>query len=326
MPQQCHPVLTLTLNPALDLSAETPCVTPGPKLRLSRPRAEPGGGGVNVARAVQLLGGEVTAALALGGAMGAQLADLLRAEGVAAQVFEIDGDTRHSLTVTDAGDGGQYRFVLPGPVWPAELQERLLDWLRGHIPAGALVVLSGSQPDGVAAGFPASLCGMLPAGARLIVDTSGTALRALTGTPQQGSVPYLLRMDQAEAEEEAGQALATRRDSLEFASRLVSAGVAQVVIVARGADGSVLVGEGLRLHCIPPAVAVVSKVGAGDSFTGAFTLALARRQALPEALQYATAAAAAAVMTPGTELCRPGDVERLLPECRVLSFAGLQDA
>lgn len=317
MPQQRHPVLTLTLNPALDLSAETPCVKAGPKLRLSRPRAEPGGGGVNAARAVHLLGGQVKALLALGGAMGAQLADLLRAEGVAAEVFAIDGDTRHSLTVTDTGNGGQYRFVLPGPVWPGGQQARMLEWTCSQIEPGALVVLSGSQPDGVAAEFPASLCAMLPAGARLIVDTSGAALRALTGFPQPGAFPYLLRMDQAEAEEQAGRALATPQESLDFASQLVAAGAAQVVVLARGADGSVLVGEGMRLHCVPPTVAVVSKVGAGDSFTGAFTLALARGQGLPEALQYATAAAAAAVMTPGTELCRPGDVDRLLPECRL---------
>ena len=109
-----RPILTVTLNPAVDLAAATPQVVAGPKLRLGKPAIDPGGGGINVARAVRLLGGEALAFVALGGAMGAQLAWLVQRTGVPLVGFEAPGETRHSLTVTAEDSGAEYRFVLPG--------------------------------------------------------------------------------------------------------------------------------------------------------------------------------------------------------------------
>ncbi|MGB8621818.1 MAG: PfkB family carbohydrate kinase, partial [Paracoccaceae bacterium] len=91
-------------------------------------------------------------------------------------------------------------------------------------------------------------------------------------------------------------------------------------VVARGAEGSVLAARGLRLHAAAADVKVVSKVGAGDSFVGGMSLALARGGDLGEALRWGTAAASAAVMTPASRLCRHEDVEALLPQCTVTSL------
>ncbi|MCC5993108.1 MAG: 1-phosphofructokinase family hexose kinase [Rhodobacteraceae bacterium] len=311
------PIVTLTLNPALDVAAEADKVVPGPKLRVSEPVIEPGGGGINVARAIGRLGGQALAIAALGGLSGDRLAQLMRAGGHALEVFAIEGETRQSITVTDRSDGGQYRFVLPGPHWAEGQAHTLLDALGDRLAEGALVVLSGSQPPGLPAAFPGDVARLAVArGVRLLVDTSGPALARLIDTPSRAR-PFLLRLDEGEAGKQAGGALTSAAQAGELAGALVARGVASVVVVARGAEGSVLVGEGLRLSCSPPSVSVKSKVGAGDSFTGGFVLALARGEGLEAALLLGTAAAAAAVMTGSTELCRAEDVARIAPQCRV---------
>ncbi len=309
-------ILTITLNPALDLSSDAPRVVPGPKLRMSEPVVEPGGGGINVARAIRELGGEAQAVVALGGLTGARIKALLAEAAIDLVTMPVPGETRQSLSVTDRSDAQQYRFVMPGPVWTEDLAQRMLDTLAETAGNAALVVLSGSQPPGLDEGFPQALARRLKGvSARLVVDTSGPALTRLATAPEPDTAPYCLRMDQAESEEQAGRPLPDAADSLAFAEELVARGAARVVVLARGAEGSVLAGEGQRLSCRPPRVPVVSTVGAGDSFTGAFVLALARGAGLPEALQQATAAAAAAVMTPSTRLCRREDAERLIADC-----------
>lgn len=313
-------ILTITLNPALDLSADAPQVVAGPKLRLSEPVIEPGGGGINVARAIALLGGQARVLAALGGVTGARLAALITGGGLDLLRFELPDETRQSLSVTDLRDGAQYRFILPGPHWSAGQSEGLLARAADAAGPGGWVVLSGSQPPGVADDFPTQLAARLaPGAAHLVVDTSGAALAHLVAGGH-GAMPWCLRMDQAEAEEAAGRPLPTVTDTLAFAGELTARGVARVVVLARGAEGSVLAGEGARLHCRPPEVPVKSKTGAGDSFTGAFILALAQGDDLARALRRATAAAAAAVMTGATELCRREDAERLVEGCTMTSL------
>lgn len=308
------PILTVTLNPALDLSARLDRMVAGPKLRMTDPQTEPGGGGANVARAIHELGGAVTAWVALSGSAGAQHGALLHAQGVDVHVFDAPGETRSSWAVTDA-TGAQYRLQLPGPEWSAQHAQAALVDICAQ--AEGLVVLSGSQPPGVASDFPQTLARKLGPG-RLIVDISGEALRQSLDQPDPQAQLYLLRMDKAESEAQAGHALPDIAAALDYATALVARGVAAHVCIAQGAHGSVLAGPGgLTLHCRPPQVEVKSKVGAGDSFTGAFTLALAQGQDMAVALQWGTAAAAAAVMTEGTALCRREDFARLLPQCRV---------
>lgn len=311
MTNQAHPILTVTLNPALDLSARVEAMVPGPKLRLDAPLVEPGGGGVNVARAIHELGGEVAVWVALGGTAGAQHRALMDGQGLSVAPFEIVGETRANWAISDAA-GQQYRLQLPGPDWLEPQAEAALANIVEQ--ARGLVVLSGSQPPGLAPDFPQALARALGP-SRLIIDTSGAALQQLVTTPFPDARPFLLRLDQAESEAIAGGALGSIEASAAFARTLLARGVAEGVCLARGSEGSVLASAEGCWHSRPPHVPVVSKVGAGDSFTGAFVLALARNAPLPEALQHGTAAAAAAVMTEGTALCRSADVQRLIAQC-----------
>ncbi len=308
------PIVTLTLNPALDMSTEVARLVPDEKLRCAEPVLDPGGGGLNVSRAVMALGGESLALVALGGLTGDRLAGLIRAEGVPFLAITAPGETRQSLTVTENATARQYRFMLPGPKWAEIDQERIFTLLRASARVGAYGIISGSQPPGVPLDFPARLARAMP-GLNVILDTSGPALVEAINHP----IPGLdtLRMDGYEAEQIAGRLLATREDSANFAAELVARGVARTVIVARGADGSVLANDHERLFCQAAKVKVISTIGAGDSFVAGYVLMRARGQDAAPALAMATAAASSAVTTPATDLCRPKDVIRLLPQCKV---------
>lgn len=310
------PILTLTLNPALDMSSRVARLIPDQKLRCSEPMLDPGGGGLNVSRAIAALGGDSLALVALGGLTGDRLASLIRAEGVPFLALTAPGETRQSLTVTDEATGHQYRFMLPGPVWSEADQARVFRLLQASARPGAFGVISGSQPPGVPADFPARLARSMPE-VRVVLDTSGPALFEAVAHPIPGL--DILRMDEAEADGLSGRTLSSRSDTADFAQSLVQRGVASRVVIARGADGNVLADANQRLFAPAAKVRVVSPVGAGDSFVGALVMTLARGEPAARALGFASAAASAAVMTDATQLCRLDDVQRLLPHCEAVS-------
>ncbi|WP_208349221.1 1-phosphofructokinase family hexose kinase [Pseudaestuariivita rosea] len=309
-------IFTITLNPAVDLSTSVAGVKPGPKLRCGVPQIDPGGGGINVSRAISILGGESRALIAVGGTTGAQLRSLLQAESIDHIPFDVTGETRQSLSVHDDLTGDQYRFIMPGPGWDQQLVDRFLDQIHENAAPGDIVVLSGSAPPGVPVDFPAQLAHALaPTNSRLFVDTSGPALLHLFQS--SGNGVDLIRIDMAEAAEVAGRVLPDVRASADYAQQCVQAGVANVIVLARGAEGSVLATQDQRLFCNAADVPVKSKTGAGDSFLAGLTLALSRGEEYATALKWGATAASAAVMTDATSLCRKEDFDRLLSDCVV---------
>ncbi len=305
------PILTLTLNPALDMATEVAEIVPGHKLRCGEPLLDPGGGGLNVSRAIRALGGESLALVALGGLSGDRLAGLIRQAGVTFLSILGPGETRTSLSVRETATGLQYRFMLPGPIWGKAERERVFTLLRATARPGGFSVISGSQPPGMPVGFASELAEAMP-DSRTVLDTSGKPLVEAVKRPVPGL--EILRMDGEEAESLTGAPLTSREETADFAQSLVRQGVARKVVVARGADGNVLATADRRIFARAPQVTVKSAVGAGDSFVAGMVLALARGQSDDEALALAGAAAAAAVMTEATQLCRPEDVMRLLPQ------------
>ncbi|PIE10444.1 MAG: sugar kinase [Rhodobacterales bacterium] len=292
------PILTVTLNPALDLSTITGVVRPDRKLRCAAPRVQPGGGGVNVARVIKALGGDVRAMVAVGGHEGHLLVGLLREQGLHPAVIRLDQPTRSSLTVTALSDGHQFRFVMPGPDWGAEDVALAEGRIRTHAPAGAVVVPSGSLPPGVAPGFFSTLAPRL-SGVRVILDTSGNALRAAA----DATGLHTLRMDDEEARELSGESLSSIPQIARLAAELQAKHVAETVMIAAGARGTVIATDEGQWLCAPPVVKVVSAVGAGDSFVGAYALAIAEGVPPLEACILGTGAAAAACETPDSDLC-----------------------
>ena len=309
-------ILTITLNPTVDYCTTSKGIEPGLKLRCSEPQIDPGGGGINVARAVRLLGGQATALVAIGASSGANLLQLLALEGVPTVAFQGPGETRQSMSVIDETTGDQFRFVMPGPEWQDHDVPRALASVDQAATSDTLVVLSGSQPPGVAKDFPSILSDHVTGrGSRLIVDTSGPALFHLAEQPRDSL--YVLRMNGEEGEELAGRPLPTREDTATFAQELINKGVARIIIVARGADGSVMATKDGAWHGVSPPAPIVSKVGAGDSFVGGFTLELSRERPVDECLRKGVAAASAATMTEATRLCDPDLTEQQWHDCVV---------
>lgn len=300
-------IVTLTLNPALDLSTSTDKVRPTHKLRCPEPRLEPGGGGINVARVAHALGGDVTAVFPCGGPTGATFEKLLRDTGVPIAPVAIAGATRESFTVDESDSGEQYRFVLPGPTLVEAEIEQLLQTVIGMDGPPAYVVASGSLPPGCDPAIFHKLCGLCAKiGARLVVDTSGPALAAL-----EGGCAWLIKPSLREVQELVGRDLASEADECAAARELRDRGFADVVVVSLAERGALLVTEATELRLPAIEVPAGSAVGAGDSMVAGLTLALAAGKSLEDALLYGVAAGAGALLTPGTELVRREDVERL---------------
>src|SRR5262245_17082149 len=112
-------VVTVTPNPAIDISTAVEEVLPIRKLRCARARRDPGGGGINVARVARRFGADVTAIYPAGGSTGTLLQQLVDREGVRSIAISVREEMREDFTVLVEGSGKQYRFVLPG----AELSE-----------------------------------------------------------------------------------------------------------------------------------------------------------------------------------------------------------
>lgn len=302
-------ILTLTLNPSIDVTAAVAELKPEQKLRCSKAHYEPGGGGLNVSRVIRELGGTSLAFVRAGGPTGDWLKAMLEAEGITPCVHDAGGPTRPSFQITEQATGRMYRFVLPGPELGVAAARRLTTAVRKLIEETepGFVVASGSLPPGTPQDFLprlAALCRKRQT--RLIADTSGPALASLIGAGV-----YLIKPNREEIEALRRLLPNVKGPPESVAKALVRNKTATAVVVTLGAEGAILVTEEGAQHLTSPPVEARSAVGAGDSFVGALTLALDRGADLEEACRYGIAAGAAAVMTPGTELCRKRDVEAI---------------
>lgn len=306
-PSSSARIVTVTMNPALDIATSTEVVMPTEKVRCSAARYDPGGGGINVARVARALGAEAVAMFPAGGASGDLVTELLEAADVPLCRIRIAESTRESFTVNECRTERQYRFVLPGPTLSTVEQEECLHQLRSVAASADYVVASGSLPPGLSSDFYnriADVCAGLDV--PLILDTSGSGLRHLVG----GRV-FLLKPSVRELRECVGRELREEAEQLAAARELIDCGRARNVLVSLGSQGALLVtSQGAQRY---PAVPVPpgSGVGAGDAMVAGITVGLSNGWSLPKSIRLGIAAGAAMLMTPGTATCTRADVERL---------------
>lgn len=310
-------ILTLTMNPALDVSTSIDRVEPVHKLRCGPAQLHPGGGGINVARVLHRLGAQVLALYPAGGAVGQTLTTLLDAEAVPRQVVPIAGDTRESFSAHELSTGQDFRFVLPGPSLSAAECQACLDALAAHLRgpagAGAWVVASGGLPPGAPDDFYALVGRAVRAGGgRFVLDTHGPALRR---TLIEGV--HLVKPNLRELRELTGLPLDTEAERVAAARQLIAAGQAHTVALSLGEDGAMLVSPHGAWRAAALSVPVASTIGAGDSFVAGLVWALSQGHHEAQAFAHAMAASAAALLSQGTALCDPADVARLLGQVQV---------
>jgi 6-phosphofructokinase 2 len=300
-------VVTITPNPAVDLSTAVERIVPVYKLRGAWQRRDPGGGGINVARVIKRLGGDVSAIYPIGGATGDSLRKLVEREGVASCTFSIAGETREDFFVSEVSTGQQYRFILPGPQLTESEWPECLNLLSRTEPFPRFVVASGSLPGGVPDDFYARVARIAKQrGAKMILDTSGPALSAAVA---EGV--YLIKPNLREMRELVNRESSNADEWESAAKTILRNGKSAMIALTMGHLGAVLMTRDQVLRAPPLAITPVSAVGAGDSFLGALIYRLAAGADLKDAFRLAAAAGAAALLNPGTELCRADDVGRL---------------
>ncbi|MFD2245052.1 1-phosphofructokinase family hexose kinase [Pontibacter ruber] len=303
-----HKILTITLNPALDKSTHINRVLPEKKLRCAEPVYEPGGGGINVSRAVKKLGGESCAWLLAGGPAGERLCELLRKEGVEYWAGQTKSWTRENLMVKEDSTGDQFRFGMPGQQTEEQEWKQVIEKLEQLKELPEYVVASGSLPPGVPDDFYLQLAVIAhKRGFRLIVDTSGEALIKAAG---EGL--YLIKPNLGELAKLAGKEHISALEQEKIAMQVLDEGKCKVLVVSLGPRGAMLASKETGiLYVAPPTVKQESAVGAGDSMVAGMVMSLLKGWPLEDVIRYGVAAGTAATMTPGSELCRKEDTEEI---------------
>jgi 6-phosphofructokinase 2 len=303
-------IVTLTINSALDISTVIDRVIPEHKLRCRNPVYEPGGGGINVSRAIKKLGGESKTLFTSGGYTGNILDSLLKQEDITCCALTIGERTRESFAVFEESTGLQYRFSMEGPFLRKNEWEEVFKMLWNERPRPDYIVGSGLLPPGVPQDFYARIARAgRDLGARVIIDTSGEPLRLALQDH-----PFMIKPNLRELSMIAGHDLESTSEQDVIATEIIDKEQSDVVVVSLGEAGSLLATRNGLNRLKAPEVSVLSKVGAGDSMVAGIVTGLVSDKTIIDSVRYGVAAGTAAVISPGSGLCNLDDTERLFPQ------------
>jgi 1-phosphofructokinase len=294
-------IITMTLNPSVDRTVEVEALVRGAVVRANHVRVDPGGKGINVARALACNRYKARAVVPKGGPEGDHLISLLAAEGIDTVEVPITAAIRSNITVVEP-DGTTTKLNEPGAPFTQEELGRVVNAVLTASLGAEWAVLSGSVPPGTPDGFYADLIHMLAdIGIPTAIDTSGAALAsAITAKPA------LIKPNREELSELAGRPLTTIGEVLE-SSRLVLATGVMSVLASLGRDGALLVTRDHAWHAEARVAHPRNSVGAGDALLAGF---LALGADGPAALAEGVAWGAAAVSLPGSRMPGPDDLDR----------------
>ncbi|MBL8067178.1 MAG: 1-phosphofructokinase family hexose kinase [Armatimonadetes bacterium] len=311
-------VLSVTLNPALDQTIRVDGIQPHDTNRVLSMATDAGGKGINLSRIVAELGGETVATGFLGGQTGDFIRRVIQRQGVRDEFLTVQGETRTNFNV-ESGDGPPTTFNARGAEVTAEEWHRFVAHFTGLCTGADWVALGGSLPPGLRPEVFAMLGTIAKqAGARLVLDADGEAMRA-----GMASHPDFIKPNVKEAERLLQRPLAGNRDAIARAARdlfdlLASGNLADpAVVISRGAEGAVLCCRQGLFEAEPIAIQARSTIGSGDSLIGGMLYALGRGHVWPEALQWGNAAGAATAMTDGSEIGRKNVIAELIEKSKV---------
>jgi len=300
------------MNPAIDKSAGVNQIEPEKKLRCQELGLTPGGGGINVARAIHNLSGEARAIYPAGGLTGDMLEQLLEKEGINQYRIKVKNWTRENVSIVEESTNNQYRFEMPGSPLDEHETTLSLEAVLNESKTAEYLVASGSLPPGVPDDFYATLAKKTHgANLKLIIDTSGESLKKL-----KGSGIFLLKPNLREFREFTGLELLSEEDQKRAGRELVDNGTCEVLVLSLGADGVLLVTHDVQVRFRSPKVTVISRIGAGDSTVAGIVLGLTKDMDLKEAVMFGISCGASTVMSPGNELCQKSDVDRIFNQMK----------
>ncbi len=300
-------IITLTVNPVVDKDTTVAGIKPTTKLRCKSPDYYAGGGGINVSRALQKLGGESLCIYLAGGPTGTLLQQLVSNDGIEQKVIHIEGWTRENLSVTDTITNLQYRFGVPGPNVKEEEWQQVLKLLDEQIQKGDYVVASGKIPPGIPPDFYVQVSRITDKkGAKLVLDTSGEAL-----LPSMKANIYMMKPNLGELSIICGVDSISAIELETLANKFLENSPCEVLVVSMGAKGALLATKEIMEYIPAPTVHQKSTIGAGDSMVAGMVLSLMKGKSLSEMVKYGVACGTAATIHPGTQLCRKEDADKL---------------
>ena len=301
-------IVTLTMNPVLDKTAEAELVVPEKKTRCQSPTYAPGGGGINVSRAIKKLGCDSLSLLLSDGDNGKKITELLEEEKVRFKRIDSGQNTRENVMVYDKKTGSLYRFVMPGPEIKEKNWKKVLDEIKQLSPKPDYLVASGSLPPGVPDDFYARVASVSKKNdIRFVLDTSGPSMKLAM---EEGV--FLLKPNLREIREILNKDELTGMELEDAALEILNKDYCSLLVVSLGAKGAMLARkEDIIEYIVPPAMPVKSAVGAGDSMVAGILVGITKGYWPGQAVRYGVAAGTAAAMTSGSELCRKEDTERI---------------
>ena len=232
-------IVCVTPNAALDRTLVVPDFAIGHISRIPNAIAVPGGKGLNVLRAVRILGGKPLAMGLLGGHTGATVAAMVAADGYPAQWTLFEGETRTCTIIASRGEStviNESGRISPAD-WTALADDICRVAARDDVYA---VCLCGSLPDGAPPAAPSDLVARLGSTCiKLWVDSSKTSLKNAVAAK-----PYAIKVNRDEIAEALDVSLNTRADAVALARRLVDDGI-EIVVVSLGAAGALLIADDL---------------------------------------------------------------------------------
>ena len=282
-------ILTVTLNPALDLTVRLGQLAPGEVNRSPLMLTHAAGKGLNVAQVLADLGHTLTVSGFLGEDNAQAFDALFKRRGFVDAFIRVPGETRSNIKLAE-DDGRVTDLNGPGPQVDAQAQQTLLDTLERIAPGHDAVVVAGSLPRGVSPQWLHDLLlGLKAQGLKVVLDTSGEALK-------QGLAagPWLIKPNTEELSDALGRDISDLAAQVAAATALQAQGVEHVVI-SHGAEGVNWFSRGPALQALPPKVSVASTVGAGDSLLAGMLHGLLSADTPEQTLRTATAIAAMAV-------------------------------
>lgn len=305
-------IVCVTPNVALDRTLVAPDFAIGHISRIPKSIAVPGGKGLNVTRAVEILGGKTLTLGLLGGYTGRMVAAMVAEAGYQAEWTFFAGETRTCTII--AGPGGISTVINEaGGIEPADWQTLANDICRIAERADVKTIcLCGSLPAGAPATAPAGLIARVKAlGARIWVDSSETALQNAIAAR-----PYAIKVNCAEFAEALGERLDSERDVVAAARQLVADGT-RLAVISQGAAGALLVSDSLVVKAIPPRIQPVDPVASGDCLHAGIVTAISDGADLAEALRCGVAAGTVNALYAGGAQFTRGRYNEILAATRV---------
>lgn len=302
-----HKVITITVSPAIDKNTVVDKLVSEKKLSCLSPDYDPGGGGINVSKGLKKLGTNSLCLFPAGGASGSHLIELMEETGVTCMPIAIRNPIRENFIVVESTTNQQFRFGMPATELQADEIDVLLATLARHATGSDYIVASGAVPAGAGTDFFAKVASVAKkANARLVVDTSGEALKEVLEVGV-----FLVKPNLGELSKLCGAGTLDSRMVNEAAGELIKSGKCKVVAVSMGPKGAMLITAEEEIQVSAPLVKKKSTVGAGDSMVAGMVHALTLERTMREVIQMGVACGTAATMNPGTELFKREDAEKL---------------